>query len=484
MKKNIFAISTLLLCNVIFAQSQDWFYATMDSQRAQNLAQTHGDKIQIIETNDSKAAVYIHPEASASLKSFNLHGPGFIYRKDKESAIASLQTISTKKFDILDFNISEDEFVNQCLDLVNATNIGETIVMLENYGTRYHTTSAGVQASVDLKDYWQDIVENSGRTDIIVEHYNHFITQQKSVILTIPGQVSPEEIVIIGGHLDCGDWMNPTNAPGADDNASGIGVLTEALKVLLQKDFKPEKTVQIIAYAAEEAGLLGSAEIAQYYDSQNKNVVAVVQFDMTNYNGSENDIYLISDQQYTSSELNLFLIELMQHYNSSGAHILTYGTTTCGYGCSDHASWYERGYLASFPFESKFGEFNPHYHSPGDTYANMGNDASHSAKFTKLALEFVIEVAKVHKGMGTQEANPTQSLQVTTQNQDLIYTISNLNGNVAQLKIYDTSARELIHLTHQNSKGKISIPQLKTGYYVLIATDYAGKTYSKKFFKP
>ena len=76
------------------------------------------------------------------------------------------------------------------------------------------------------------------------------------------------------------------------------------------KSSKPKRTVQIMAYAAEEIGLYGSADIANNYSSIGKNVLAAVQFDMTNYNGSSFDIALNTDEAYTSNELNLFLIEL------------------------------------------------------------------------------------------------------------------------------------------------------------------------------
>ena len=209
---------------------------------------------------------------------------------------------------ILNFTIDQDDFVNSLLGQVNEQNIGNTIVTLENYGTRYHTKSSGVQASHDILSWWQALVDDAGRTDITVEAFNHNFTNQISVILTIPGSENPDEIVIVGGHLDCGDYWIQNNAPGADDNASGIATLTEALRVLLANDFHPKKTVQFMAYAAEEVGLFGSADIAQTYKNQSKNVLGVLQFDMTNYKGSSFDVGINSDQQHVSAELNLFLI--------------------------------------------------------------------------------------------------------------------------------------------------------------------------------
>ena len=54
-----------------------------------------------------------------------------------------------------------------------------------------------------------------------------------------------------------------------------------------------------MAYAAEEVGLRGSQDIANTYRSQGKNVVSVLQLDMTNHKGSAQDIVFITD--YTDS---------------------------------------------------------------------------------------------------------------------------------------------------------------------------------------
>jgi leucyl aminopeptidase len=75
---------------------------------------------------------------------------------------------------------------------------------------------------------------------------------------------------------------NPSTsgAPGADDNASGIAVVTETLRAIIASGFKPKRTIKFIGYAAEEVGLRGSKAIAQDYKNQGLNIVGVAQFDM------------------------------------------------------------------------------------------------------------------------------------------------------------------------------------------------------------
>ena len=59
-------------------------------------------------------------------------------------------------------------------------------------------------------------------------------------------------------------------APGLDDDGSGVMVLLEILRVVVETGFKPQKNVQIMAYAAEEVGLLGSDQIAKDYKSKGR----------------------------------------------------------------------------------------------------------------------------------------------------------------------------------------------------------------------
>ncbi|SMC32768.1 M20/M25/M40 family metallo-hydrolase [Moheibacter sediminis] len=482
MKKLKHLLLFLLLSGVVFAQDNDWFYATMEAHIAQNLKSEHPEMIEVISESRDLAAVYVNKEVASHLHNCgNRHGSGYIFKKDRASAISSINSLPKINLNVLDFTITEDEFVTQCIGEVNEQNIANTIMQLEEYGTRFHTTSTGVQASIDIKEMWQNLVTQAERSDITVELFNHDFTNQKSVILTIPGTENPEDIVIIGGHLDSGDQSLIIVAPGADDNASGIAVLTETLRILLANNFRPSKTVQIMGYAAEEIGLYGSADIADTYKTANKNVLAVAQFDMTNYNGSSFDIALIDDSNlgYTSDDLNLYLIELMEHYNATGNHVITYGSSECGYGCSDHASWSEQGYLASFPFEADFDDINPFIHTTQDTFANMGSNATHSVKFVKLALEFVIEIAKSGT-MATQEFS-NANLSIVVKDKNLIYNIKNLNSKIQSLNILDVGARKVVSKTNLDASGTVSLQQLPKGFYIAVFKDINGKTFTKKF---
>lgn len=477
MKKQIYSLLILMVSGLLFAQENDWFHATMYAENAQALKDANPDGIQILATNGDQSAVYVKEDVAHQLHgNVVIHGPGFVFKKSEQEAISFIQQNFQRAYDVMDFTITEDAYVQECLDMVNAQNIEETILMLEDFGTRYHQRAEAEQAIYDLRDKWQALATAANRTDVSFEVVEHFGTPMPSLIMTIEGAEQPDEYVIIGGHADSITQF-ASNAPGADDNASGIATITEVIRVLLDNNYKPQKTVQFMAYAAEEIGLVGSDEIAEDYFNDNKNVVAYVQFDMTNYNGSVQDIAIIQDN-YTSGDLNIFLIELMEHYNNTGTHALTYTSSACNYACSDHASWKARGYLASFPFEARFNDSNPHIHTTGDVYSVSG-DSNHAAKFTKLGLEFIIEVAKRSTLSTSEVSKPSVSLVVN--NKELIYEISNANGKIKSLEIIDTSARRVLSKSNLDASGKVNISVLPAGVYVAAFKDAQGKSIVKKF---
>lgn len=285
--------------------------------------------------------------------------------------------------------IDQHSVVKPALNLVSGAEIVSTITALQNIGTRYYQSQKGQDAANLVRGKWQSL--GSGRADFSVSLFPHSWVQN-SVVATIRGAELPDEIVVIGAHLDSINRQNNDDAPGADDDASGIAVVTETLRVLMNIGFKPKRTIQFMAYAAEEVGLRGSGEIADKYKSEGRKVIAALQMDMTGFRGSDNDIYLVND--FVSPELTSFLKKLMQEYNHSGDHKITHAETACGYACSDHSSWTRNGVPAAFPFESAFADYNRAIHSPQDTVSNLDATGAHQARFAKLGIEFLIEMAK------------------------------------------------------------------------------------------
>ena len=312
---------------------------------------------------------------------------GFIVHDSLQSAMISLQTTTIKAPFTLNA-LSEANTVNRLLPVLAKENIVDTINYLStNFNNRFYSTSGGEAASAGLRDRWQGMVGHLSWAN--VTQVNHPNWRQKSVLVTLTGSESPDEFVVVGGHLDStiGNTSENSTAPGADDDASGIATLTEVLRVFVSEGVQPKRSVKFYAYAAEEVGLRGSKEIANKDAANGVNIVGALQLDMTGYAGSSDDITLITD--YTSSSQNAFLTNLMNTYMPDVKH----GTSRCGYACSDHASWTNAGYPSSFPFEANMGNSNPRIHTSSDTLANMDSSGAHALNFARLGLAYVIEMA-------------------------------------------------------------------------------------------
>jgi hypothetical protein len=82
-----------------------------------------------------------------------------------------------------------------------------------------------------------------------------------NVIGEIPGTDKKDEFVMLGGHID--SWSPGT---GAADNAAGVAVCMEALRILQELGVKPRRTIRVIFWSAEEKGWVGSkAYVEKHY---------------------------------------------------------------------------------------------------------------------------------------------------------------------------------------------------------------------------
>ncbi len=124
----------------------------------------------------------------------------------------------------------------------------QLVLAIEHYNRIVRMLQAGepVKMNVDLSVAWQD-ADPMG--------YN--------TIAEIPGTDLKDEIVMLGGHMD--SWHSGT---GATDNAAGVSVAMEAVRIIQALGLKPRRTIRIGLWTGEEQGLLGSrAYVAEHFGS-------------------------------------------------------------------------------------------------------------------------------------------------------------------------------------------------------------------------
>lgn len=265
---------------------------------------------------------------------------------------------------------------------VSAEQIKRTISELANIPTRYHESSSGQGVAQWLAERYQALA--AGRRDVTISTYDHGDeTPQNSLIVRIEGKTRPDEVLILGSHIDSVNWSGGTRSrsPGADDNASGTATNLEIFRILMEDNIELERTLEIHGYAAEEVGLVGSADIARDYRARKVNVIAMVQHDMTAWKaaGTPDKIWLVSNN--TDAGLNDLLANLVRQYTG-----LPFEKAPLSSGSSDHASWRRAGYAAAFPFENPRSH-NRAIHTAGDTL-DTANAFTQVAGFAKLGVAY------------------------------------------------------------------------------------------------
>ncbi|SMN19628.1 similar to Saccharomyces cerevisiae YDR415C Putative protein of unknown function [Maudiozyma saulgeensis] len=289
--------------------------------------------------------------------------------------------------------MNQSTVVKSLMSKIDQDYMYNKLAKFTSFYTRYYKSKYGLEAAEWLSSQIHDIVDILPKDMVTVEHFDHKEWEQYSIIVKFTGSVTPENIVVIGSHLDSINLLFPTllPAPGADDNGSGTVTNLEALRLFseyLTKSGEPLKnTVEFHFYSAEEGGLLGSLDVFTAYASLNRKVVAMLQQDMTGFVADSKNEHVGVIVDYTDVELTNFIKTVIDNYLS-----IPYVETECGYACSDHGSATKNGYPGSFVIESDFKLTNKYIHSTMDTIDKLS--ISHMAEHTKLVLGTVLELGE------------------------------------------------------------------------------------------
>ena len=98
--------------------------------------------------------------------------------------------------------------------------------------------------------------------------------EQLNVVGEIRGYEKPDEIVVLGAHLD--SWELGT---GALDNGCNAAMVIEAARALKATGLLPRRTIRFILFSGEEEGLIGSWQYVRAHRAELDNYRGVVIFD-------------------------------------------------------------------------------------------------------------------------------------------------------------------------------------------------------------
>lgn len=104
------------------------------------------------------------------------------------------------------------------------------------------------------------------------------LVKAHNIIAEIPGSSRPDEVILVGGHLDSWDL-----ASGATDNGLGSFSILDLARAMSASAMKPYRTVRFVLFMGEEQGLLGSRALVEEYTRTGElnRIRAMINLDMT-----------------------------------------------------------------------------------------------------------------------------------------------------------------------------------------------------------
>lgn len=179
--------------------------------------------------------------------------------------------------------------------------------------------------------------------------------QQYNTIGEIRGSEKPDEVVIIGAHMDSWDL-----GTGATDNGTGTASVIEALRAIKALGVAPKRTIRGILFSAEEQGKAGSTAYVAAHMQEMKNVQAVLIDDL-----GTGRITGWSLQRFENARP--FMAAAIAPLDELGVHQLPLEWSSD----SDHWPFDQAGVPAFFGVQDQEDYFTTTHHSQFDTFSHV-----------------------------------------------------------------------------------------------------------------
>ena len=192
---------------------------------------------------------------------------------------------------------SKDLIIYDIIDSVSEKRIKFDIEKLVGFGTRNTfsdtlSSTRGIGAARRwIKKEFETISSNCNnclevfyQKDLVLKEGNNRVPHDAWVVNVVAiqkGTKYPNRFIIMSGDIDsrASDIMDfTTDAPGANDNASGMAGTLEAARVL--SNYKFESSIVYVGLSGEEQGLFGGSGLAKYAKENNWDIIGVLNNDM------------------------------------------------------------------------------------------------------------------------------------------------------------------------------------------------------------
>ncbi|HPQ42127.1 MAG TPA: M28 family peptidase, partial [bacterium] len=275
-----------------------------------------------------------------------------------------------------------DPFIQNYVDQVQGSYLQSLLETMVGFQTRYSYTNGCVQAT----NWAASEFESWGYVTELVPHTSGMAP---NVIAWKYGSVNPDNIWVVGGHLDSISNNNPNVfAPGADDNGTGSGLTLCCANLL--KDLNFADTVVYALWTGEEQGLYGSDAWAEWASGQGLNILGYYNFDMIGWvDPSPEDLDVLCNS--ASMGFGQDFVDVADMYTN-----LLHDLQQENVSASDHYSFWQEGYVAFCAIEDYWPTY-PYYHTDQDTVDKV--DFPFFTEVTKAMVANICTAAQLSETM-------------------------------------------------------------------------------------
>jgi len=152
----------------------------------------------------------------------------------------------------------------------------------------------GKMASEYIIKQWEEIgIEPYGDNNSFLQMFNSYKFQNVVGIIRGNDAVLKNEYIVVGAHYDHLGVKNGNIYNGADDNASGVAALIELGRELKRNQSHLKRSIILIAFDAEELGLIGSTYFTNHPNTPLKDIKLMISVDMVGWYKASGEVSYI-----------------------------------------------------------------------------------------------------------------------------------------------------------------------------------------------
>lgn len=368
----------------------------------------------------------------------------------------------------------ENPVIRQLMDSVSKDRLEATITHMQSY----HTRRWDSQMVYEVQDWLFDTYRGMGLDSVMLHDFTfefHDTLRESSdnVIAIQRGLVYPNEYVVCGAHYDSYNHTpghpDSLRAPGADDNASGTSGILETARLLSQCRF--ERSILYCGWAAEEAGLKGSAAFAKACNENRVDIVGYFNLDMIGYLREGDDMQMRLIYVDRDSTLANYIYQFCEVYDPALPVIQGWIVG----GDSDFSSFNRNRYAAVHLFENTH-YYSPYIHTTDDILGVSVNSMDQARRFTEIHLGLVATLA----GLISNGVDEVTERELTIFPNPASGWITLKGSPMREVSIYNLMGQKLISHSFIGEDCRMDVEFLVPGvYFVQVSGEDGSSTMGK-----